>query len=283
MDSFELAQAFIERCASARVDALVLAFSDTLNVLGFRYYACCSHVDPLRPPQRTVMLLNYPEVWVRSYSDDELHHIDPVFQRAERALLPFSWDDSEFRSGLSSTQRNVLSEAASFGIAHGYTTPIHAPGSSGSVRASCTVIPDSRVVDTRSYFMVQLMALHLYERASRDGACASEEPSIGLPPRERQCLALAAQGKTDWEIGQLLNIAERTVHNHIERAKRRLGVITRVQAVVHALAHQQFAFGDVVRFTPPQQASKAEPSARRSSTTGPIGPLPARHKSRHAS
>jgi DNA-binding CsgD family transcriptional regulator len=65
--------------------------------------------------------------------------------------------------------------------------------------------------------------------------------------RERQCLELAAQGKDDWAIGSLLRISERTAHNHIERAKRRLGVCTRVQVIVHALNDGQISFGDVIK------------------------------------
>jgi DNA-binding CsgD family transcriptional regulator len=71
--------------------------------------------------------------------------------------------------------------------------------------------------------------------------------SMHLSERERQCLELAAQGKDDWSIGSLLCISERTAHNHIERAKRRLGVCTRVQVIVHALNDGQIAFGDVIK------------------------------------
>jgi DNA-binding CsgD family transcriptional regulator len=80
--------------------------------------------------------------------------------------------------------------------------------------------------------------------------------------RERQCLELAAQGKSDWVAGRILGISERTVHNHIEHAKRRLGVATRVQAIVHALVSRQIAFGDVIRSTAeeddePRQAGRS--------------------------
>ncbi|MGH8176104.1 MAG: LuxR C-terminal-related transcriptional regulator, partial [Steroidobacter sp.] len=44
-----------------------------------------------------------------------------------------------------------------------------------------------------------------------------------------------------------LGLSERTVHNHIESAKRRLKVATRVQAIVQALASRQISFGDVIR------------------------------------
>ena len=55
--------------------------------------------------------------------------------------------------------------------------------------------------------------------------------AIALSPRERDCLAFVAEGKSDWDISQIIGIAESTVHAHVEKAKKRLGVKTRMQAV----------------------------------------------------
>ena len=92
------------------------------------------------------------------------------------------------------------------------------------------------------------MAFYLYEAASTEAA-SKDPPPIQKPlsKRERQCLELAAQGKSDWVSSKILGLSERTVHNHVENAKRRLQVATRVQAIVHALAGQQISLGDVVR------------------------------------
>lgn len=65
--------------------------------------------------------------------------------------------------------------------------------------------------------------------------------------RERECLELVARGKSDWEISQLLGIGESTVHKHVESAKRRLGVSTRIQAVVWAVQQREICFGDVAQ------------------------------------
>ena len=68
-----------------------------------------------------------------------------------------------------------------------------------------------------------------------------------LTPRQRDCVALVAQGKSDWEIGQLLGISESTVHKHIEDAKRRFGVSTRIQLVVRSLFDARLSFADVMK------------------------------------
>ena len=59
-------------------------------------------------------------------------------------------------------------------------------------------------------------------------------------------MVLAAQGKSDWEIGRLLGISESTVHKHIEDAKRRFGVSTRIQLVVRGLAEARLSFSDIL-------------------------------------
>jgi DNA-binding CsgD family transcriptional regulator len=257
MNDFDLLQEFIERADhAASIDELAAAFERAITALGFRYFACCSHVDPLQPPRRAVVMHSYPEAWVRSFSERKLFHLDPVFRRADSTLLPFFWDSKGFRDGLTPEQQAILAEASTYGIAHGYTVPIHLPRARGAYPASCSVVPDEPWPEQPRYAVVQLMAYFLYDAASRKAeASAGAADWIELSNRERQCLELVAQGKSDWAVGMLLGISERTVHNHIERAKRRLRVTTRVQAIVHALATGQISFGDVIRAQRPRPSS----------------------------
>ena len=251
MNHLERAQSFIELYRRGTpAGELAVVFRRDLFACGFRFFACCSHVDPLRPPRGAVVLHNYPAEWMRAFSELDFYYIDPVFHYANRSLTPFFWDADEFRAELTAPQLEIMAEARRFGIEHGYTVPIHAPRSPGAYRASCSVVPDSPGVPADCYLAVQLTSTYMYaalslEAEAKLGSCAAR----GLTRRERQCLELAAQGKSDWVAGRILGISERTVHNHIEHAKRRLGVATRVQAIVHALVSRQIAFGDVIRST----------------------------------
>jgi DNA-binding CsgD family transcriptional regulator len=250
VNHLDRAQSFIELCRrSTPAGELAGVFQRELDGFGFRFFACCSHVDPLRPPRGAVLLHNYPAEWMRAFSELDFYYIDPVFHYANRSLTPFFWDADEFRAELTAPQLEIMEEARRFGIEHGYTVPIHAPRSPGAYRASCSVVPDSAVVAAESYFAVQLMSCYMYSALSREAEAKPGAAPRGLTRRERQCLELAAQGKSDWVAGRILGISERTVHNHIEHAKRRLGVATRVQAIVHALVSRQIAFGDVIRST----------------------------------
>lgn len=88
MDPFDVAQSFLERSAQATSrQALGSAFQTALEHLGFRYFACCSHVDPGNAPDGAVLIYNYPDRWVREYLERKLYRIDPVLKYAEQTSL----------------------------------------------------------------------------------------------------------------------------------------------------------------------------------------------------
>jgi len=56
-----------------------------------------------------------------------------------------------------------------------------------------------------------------------------------LSHRELSCLQWVSIGKTSWEIGLILGLAERTINFHIQNACRKLGVNGRMAAITIAL------------------------------------------------
>ena len=249
MKPFELAESFVEQHGrKVPLPELKHLFATALQELGIRFFSCCQHVDPLIPRNAALVFQNYPPEWVRYCSEGGRFRIDPVFRFAEERMVPFHWNDPQFRASLSPAQREILIAAAGYGIVNGYTVPVRPPGAQ---TASCSVVPDSESdIDPATGQAVFVMASFMFDAMLRARSeCCAVRPIV-LSERERQCLELAAQGKDDWTIGLLLRISERTAHNHIERAKRRLGVCTRVQVIVHALSEGQIAFGDVIRMEP---------------------------------
>jgi DNA-binding CsgD family transcriptional regulator len=63
-----------------------------------------------------------------------------------------------------------------------------------------------------------------------------EEDPFGLTAREREVLALIAQGATNRQIGNALFMAEKTASVHVSRILAKLGVQSRTQAA--AVAHR---------------------------------------------
>lgn len=58
---------------------------------------------------------------------------------------------------------------------------------------------------------------------------------VALSPRQLDCIALVAQGKSDWEIAQILGLSRDTVHEYVEAARRRYGVRRRTQLVLRVV------------------------------------------------
>ncbi len=248
MKQADVVQGFIEGCEKSQpsLQRVAQLLPQTLQALGFRYFAYCSHVDPLRPPPDAIMMHNYPTIWERHFSEARLYESDPVLAHAERDPMPFFWDAAFCTEPVTRPQKRVLTEAARLGLAHGYTVPLQLSWLPGSLRASCSVVPDSSRIDPRTFQLVDALANYLYMYLYRERAPWDAAASCYLTKRERECLTLSARGLHDWEIGHALNLAETTVHTYIASARSRLGAATRMQAVVQALARGIISYGDVM-------------------------------------
>jgi DNA-binding CsgD family transcriptional regulator len=58
------------------------------------------------------------------------------------------------------------------------------------------------------------------------------DPILSLTPQELECLRWCKEGKTNWEIGEILAISEKTAEFHLGNAMRKLGANKRITAVV---------------------------------------------------
>lgn len=82
---------------------------------------------------------------------------------------------------------------------------------------------------------IQMAGLVLTEHLLATAAPPALDPPA-LTERERDVLALVADGKTDWEISVILGISEATARFHVDSARRKLGAVTRAQAVARLAA-----------------------------------------------
>jgi pimeloyl-ACP methyl ester carboxylesterase/DNA-binding CsgD family transcriptional regulator len=71
----------------------------------------------------------------------------------------------------------------------------------------------------------------------RPGDPADDSAFAALSAREREVLALMAEGLSNTDIAERLNISEKTVRNHASNLFDKLGVWSRAQAIVFARDH----------------------------------------------
>jgi DNA-binding CsgD family transcriptional regulator len=148
-------------------------------------------------------------------------------------LDPIVWTDLPRRDVLSKEEMLVLNEAREFGHADGYVLPQHYLN--GAIAATILVAPDPIAPDPRARAATHVLSAYFSMAVRRILAPEARIPSVTLSRRQRECLQWVRAGKSDWEIGEILSISEHTVKDHIEKAREKLGVKTRTQAVIEAI------------------------------------------------
>jgi len=79
------------------------------------------------------------------------------------------------------------------------------------------------------------MALYAHQRVRGLIRRPAQNSGGILTEREKEVLRWALAGKTDWEIGVILRISERTARAHMTNAAKKLHAANRTSTVVQAL------------------------------------------------
>jgi DNA-binding CsgD family transcriptional regulator len=90
-------------------------------------------------------------------------------------------------------------------------------------------IPERRIADRHLYIVGQLIP-HIHEMLAH-----TTTDKIHLTVRELEVLRWVAAGKTNWEIGVILAMAERTVKFHLANVFAKLGTFSRSHAIAKAV------------------------------------------------
>jgi DNA-binding CsgD family transcriptional regulator len=64
---------------------------------------------------------------------------------------------------------------------------------------------------------------------------ASDKADVRLTPREREVLRLLVEGRSNPEIAAALFVSPRTAETHVTHILAKLGVVSRTEAVAHAV------------------------------------------------
>jgi len=101
-----------------------------------------------------------------------------------------------------------------------------------------TLMRLDRGVDTvtdKDLFFANAIVFYLHIFLTHSAATACTPKTHGeLTPKERGVLQWMVEGKTAWEIAQILSISERTVKFHLHNVYTKLGAQNRAQAVTTA-------------------------------------------------
>ncbi len=217
---------------------VVEAVYRALSALGFEglFFA---ELDP-RPIQKFddfVLASRCPAEFGPIYTERNYAGIDANIRRARRSSHTFEWSEAGYADNDHEPHTvEFLRFLSDFGFPRGFVVPIHGP--CGFV-AGVALAGRKFDLSVKTKPATHIITLYAFDRIHQLVAAKSEK-SPPLTPREREVLAWSAQGKSAWEIGEILNLAKRTVDEHAKRAMRKLGARTRTQAVAIAIRERLF-------------------------------------------
>lgn len=207
------------------------------QALGFPFLSATLVVEQPGTPALMVSVNESPAAYLGIQNDAAKGRRDPVLQRLKRASTPFIYDQAFYADAGAG---ELWEEQALYGYRNGVAMALHLPGGRHFLLGvdRNEHLPRSEKTLTRLLADLQLLAVHTQEAAVRllldEAMAAGEIPS--LTARELEVLRWTMIGKDTWSLAQILQITESTANFHLRNAERKLGVSSKFQAVLRAMA-----------------------------------------------
>jgi len=241
-----LAQILANRSKTALEEAVLL----TSEQLGFRYFMFCGHFSRPRGATHEIRFDNFPVHWHRYCADRGRDLLPGTLHRLGlQEVTPLPWRKIATRYG------SAFAKASEFGLATGVSCSVHGPrgqwsltsfalarGGSAAERHILATLPNCQLVACAIHYAAARLARRSVDRLGAPRELDSARNRL-LSDRESQCLILSARGKTTSEIGQALQISERTVAFHLSNLRRKLGATNSRHAVARAFSLKLIAAG----------------------------------------
>ncbi len=212
-------------------------FAETLSPFGVDRFDCVRLSAPSDAEPSGLISDHGLSAWKHYFFEQGYHQIDPCPPACSRFQGAYTWTDVKSVTA-GRVAAPIWSDARAGGMREGLIVPTASRRLTGAIVRLTT--PEDRfdpgvVPLLQSISVIYASSTMAYSTNLLQSWSKIEVSGI-LTDREIECLHWSARGKTNSEIGVILNISRHTVNTHIESAKRKLGVSTRVQAA--AMAHR---------------------------------------------
>jgi len=173
----------------------------------------------------------FPENWHATYVEKNYVLIDPIIEYVKKYTLSVRLADSLI--DLTDSQKAFTKDAMEHGIFDGFIVPINVPK---YYVASVIFTSKSKVeLDDMAGICLEMVARISFQRIALTYSPIKNVDTIKITDRERQILNLVSKGKTNWEVGKILDISEFSVRDYLANLSQRLETCNRTHTVTRAL------------------------------------------------
>jgi DNA-binding CsgD family transcriptional regulator len=210
---------------------------NVITEMGLSHVAYAALNLPSIERVRPLVATTYAAEWRKHYRQQGYVNIDPIVRAGLGGVLPIDW--AKIRSD-DPLVLKFLGEAQEFKLGRmGLSIPIR--GKHGEFALfNVTAEVSSSEWQKRLKFLsrdLMLLAYQFHDWALRVEGIMTDVSLDVLTTREKDCLRWRSQGKTDWEISQLIGISQSTVKFHLESSRTKLGATNTIHAVSKAIVH----------------------------------------------
>ncbi|MDH5408194.1 MAG: LuxR family transcriptional regulator [Gammaproteobacteria bacterium] len=240
MDNSKLFE-FIARLNSANsYEEIRLISMDFCHAFGFDNFIYGARIPTSMVSPQYISISGYPPEWRDYYVENDYIGIDPTVSHCFTKTTPVYWETILKTTCKQDQQVNKLFyEADDFGLCNGISFPIHCIHGETAMFSLATGIEAGK---SRSHIQQTLAFGHLFACYVHEAVTRVPDNGIlsminaNLTDREKECLLWTTEGKTSWEVSQIINISERTVVFHLNNAMKKLNVVNKQHAVARAIS-----------------------------------------------
>lgn len=162
--------------------------------------------------------------WRPRYLREVMSRDDPALRMTQLSRSPFTWSQARARYRTRRSEYVMDACRETTGFVDAVVVPLR--DTDGTVLTTTFLSPYG---DLDPALLNSLwIPGQTYAGRGRDIVTGfSLESDCPLSARQIECLKLVWEGKSDFEIGAILGISPRTVHNHVEGAKHKLKLFKR--------------------------------------------------------
>ncbi|MCF6293349.1 MAG: LuxR family transcriptional regulator [Robiginitomaculum sp.] len=210
-------------------------FENLIVSLGLTLFQLSEITDIDDFPGNNLSIGNLPDSYLKKYwrNGNYMFH-DPIVRKTLTSNQPVRYSEYLTKADNPKRVQEIFNFRNKQGIKDGYGFPLKGRLNRFTL---FNVIGDMSGFSKADIMQLEMYGISLYRRATELFPLQEASPvpdTVILTDRERECLTWVSKGKTNWDISQILMITERTVQYHVENAREKLGVDTRLQAVVAA-------------------------------------------------
>ena len=239
--SMQVIEDFIDASNKAQtVEALFDIYKEAMKLLGFDrlVFSLMTEHKAIQRRAGHGILLNYPEDWMKYYTEKSFDIIDPVRRHMYASPSTFTWEGIMQMPTMTENQRKFMNEGNEAKLLDGIGIPLRGPrgaiaGIGAASSAGGVETKNKNLLSYVNLLSQQFYTVYLVLEGQR---IAKEEPHfVYLTDREQEVLKWLACGKTKSEIADIIEISEHTVHTYVRESLKKLDANNTTLGVLKAL------------------------------------------------